>query len=69
MKMPMTFKEFATDPVKATLFLALMAIMYLYIDNKMVYKEQIRKQEKRIEVLEAKVDTLENKLLDVNRKI
>lgn len=65
----MTFKEFATDPVKATLFLALMAIMYLYIDNKMVYKEQIRKQEKRIEVLEAKVDTLENKLLDVNRKI
>ena len=66
---PITFKEFVTDPIKAVLFLCLMAIMYLYIDNKMVYKEQIEKQEKRIEMLENKVNTLENKLLDINHKL
>lgn len=64
---PVSFKEFAKDPIKAILFLCLVAIMYLYIDNKMIYKEQISKQEKRIEALEAKVDTLENKLLELNK--
>ena len=67
--LPISFKEFAKDPVKAILFLCLCAIMYLYIDNKMVYKDEIKKDEKRIEVLESKVDTLENKLLDLNRKL
>ena len=62
---PISFKEFVSDPIKAILFLCLMAIMYLYIDNKMVYKEQIKKDEKRIENLEKKVDVLENKLLEI----
>ena len=65
---PISFKEFASDPVKAILFLCLMAIMYLYIDNKMVYKEQIKKDETRIENLEKKVDVLENKLLEIKDK-
>lgn len=64
---PISFKEFAQDPMKALLFLALFAIMYLYIDNKMVYKNQIDKQAKRIEVLEKKVDDLENRLLQINK--
>jgi hypothetical protein len=63
---PITFKEFVTDPVKAILFLCLVAIMYLYIDNKMVYKDQIEKYEARVEKLEKKVETLENKLLEIN---
>lgn len=66
---PLSFKEFVTDPVKAILFLSLMAIMYLYIDNKMVYKGQIEKQEKRIEMLENKVDKLENKLVEIHEKL
>ena len=63
---PVSFKEFLKDPIKAILFLCLVAIMYLYIDNKMVYKDQIDKQAKRIELLEKKVDDLENKLLQIN---
>lgn len=63
---PVSFKEFLKDPIKAILFLCLVAIMYLYIDNKMVYKDQIDKQAKRIELLENKVDKLENKLLQIN---
>ena len=63
MTFPISFKEFVTDPIKATLFLALVAIMYLYIDNKLVYKRQIEKQEERIIMLEDKVDTLQQKII------
>jgi hypothetical protein len=63
---PITFKEFATDPVKATLFLTIIAIMYLYIDNKLVYKEQINKQESRIILLEKKVDELQEKIISLS---
>jgi len=66
---PLSFKEFVSDPVKAILFLCLMAIMYLYIDNKMVYKGQIERDEKRIEMLEKKVDVLENKLLETTKRL
>jgi hypothetical protein len=48
MPLPITIKEFFQDPIKAILFLSLSAIMYLYIDNRMVYKSQIERQEKRI---------------------
>lgn len=65
---PLSFKEFVSDPIKGILFLCLMAIMYLYIDNKMVYKNQMQKDEKRIETLEKKVDILENKLIEINNK-
>jgi outer membrane murein-binding lipoprotein Lpp len=61
---PVTFKEFSKDPVKAVLFLALMAIMYLYIDNKMTYKNQIKDLTSQVQKLENKVDTLQNKLID-----
>lgn len=62
--LPVSFKDFAKDPVKAILFLAMCAIMYLYIDNKLVYKNQIDKQEQRIEKLEGQVEILQNKLLE-----
>lgn len=67
--LPVSFKEFVTDPVKAILFMCLLVIGYLYIDNKLVYKEQIERDAIRIEKLEQKVEKLENKLLEVNTKI
>lgn len=66
MTLPITFKQFVTDPIKATLFLTLIAIMYLYIDNKLVYKEQIKKQETRIILLEKKVDELQEKIISLS---
>jgi hypothetical protein len=64
MAFPIKFKEFVKDPVKGILFLSLMAIMYLYIDNKMVYVKQIEKLEIRTERLESQIIELQNKLLD-----
>lgn len=69
MSFPISFKEFISDPIKSILFLCLLAIMYLYIDNKMVYKEQMRRDEIRISQLEEKVEKLENKLLEINTKV
>jgi hypothetical protein len=66
---PISFSEFIKDPVKAILFLALVAIIYLYVDNKMVYQTQIQKQESRIEKLELEVKLLQEKLLETTIKI
>ena len=68
MTLPITFKQFVNDPIKATLFLTIVAIMYLYIDNKLVYKEQIKKQESRIILLEKKVDDLQEKIISISIK-
>lgn len=65
MSFTVSFEQFKKDPMKAILFLALSAIVYLYIDNKMVHKEQreyfenqLNKKEMRIDELEKKVDEL-----------
>jgi len=66
--LPVSFKEFTKDPIKAILFLSVVAIMYLYIDNRLVYKNQIERQEARIEKLEGQVQTLQNMLIDVKTR-
>lgn len=66
---PISFKEFVQDPIKAILFLAVIAIMYLYVDNKMVYKEQIETQAVRIEKLEMQVGVLQDKLMNLQDKL
>jgi hypothetical protein len=61
-KPPISFKEFAKEPVKGMLFIVIIAIGYLYVDGKVNYNNQIEKQGKKIEVLETKVDLLTNQL-------
>jgi hypothetical protein len=59
---PMTFSEFAKEPVKGVLFLSLLAIGYLYVDLKINYNNQIDMQGKKIASLEAKIDALTHQL-------
>jgi len=40
------------------LFITLIAIGYLYVDQKLMYTEQIEQQGSKIEKLEAKIDAL-----------
>jgi hypothetical protein len=56
--LPVSFKDFSKEPVKAILFMAVLAIGYLYVDNKLTYSEQIEKQGIKIDKLEAKIDIL-----------
>jgi hypothetical protein len=60
--LPISFKEFAKEPVKGLMFICLIAVGYLYVDGKVNYSNQINKQGEKIEVLETKVDILTNQL-------
>jgi hypothetical protein len=62
MEMPISFKDFAKDPVKGLLFLVLIAVGYLYVDNKMNYTSQIDKCGINVEKLTKKVDLLDERL-------
>jgi hypothetical protein len=59
MKFPISFEDFIKDPIKAIMFLVLVGIVFLYIDNRMVYKEQIEAQRVRINKLEQDVEKLQ----------
>jgi hypothetical protein len=54
--LPISFSEFAKEPVKGMLFLVIIAIGYLYIDGKINYTSQIEKQGVKIDALELKID-------------
>ena len=58
MKMPISFKEFSSDPVKGLLFIVVIAIAYLYIDIRMNYSGQVNKCDEEVVVLDQKIDRL-----------
>ena len=51
--LPISFEQFSKDPVKGFLFITLIAIGYLYVDQKMQYTDQIERQGSKIEKLEV----------------
>lgn len=58
MKMPISFKEFSSDPVKGLLFIVIVAIGYLYVDIRMNYSGQVDKCDDEVVILNTKVDKL-----------
>ena len=60
--MPVSYKEFKKDPVKALLFITLSAIGYLYIDNKMNYQDQVESCQTRTVQLEERVGALNERM-------
>jgi uncharacterized protein (DUF342 family) len=61
-KSPISFKDFSKDPVKGLLFMVILAVGYLYIDNKTNYTSQIEKCEKNVSELNLKVDKLQDRV-------
>ena len=61
-KSPISFKDFAKDPVKGLLFMVILAVGYLYLDNKTNYTSQIEKCEKNVIELNIKVDKLQERV-------
>jgi hypothetical protein len=64
--LPVSFAEFSKEPVKAILFIALLAIGYLYVDNRIDKNNIIEHQGKKIEVLEQRVESLTEQLIQTN---
>ena len=56
------FKQFTKEPIKAILFILLLAVGYLYVDQKLFYNSQIEAQGAKIEKLELKIDQLTEQL-------
>ena len=60
--LPISFKEFAKNPIVGTLFLVLIAISYLSIDVRTTFKEQATSQNVRIEKVETRLDRVQESL-------
>ena len=60
--LPISFKEFAKNPIVGTLFLVLIAISYLYIDVRTTFKEQATSQNVRIDKVESRLDRVQESL-------
>ena len=56
MKLPVSFDQFQKNPVAAIAFIALVAIGYLYIDQKMMNRKVDDRCQTRVNELEVKVD-------------
>lgn len=56
MKLPVSFDQFQKNPVAAIAFIALVAIGYLYVDQKMTSETIDDRCQTRVNELEAKVD-------------
>jgi hypothetical protein len=60
--LPISFKDFAKNPIVGTLFLVLIAISYLYVDIRTTFKEQATSQNVRIEKVEDRLDRVQEAL-------
>lgn len=69
MKLPIDFKDFAKDPVKGLLFIVLLAVGYLYYDNKASYKDQMIEYKEQLGSCDSKVTTLEQKVEEKTEKL
>ncbi len=61
-KLPVSFKEFAKEPVKGLMFLCILAVGYLYVDIKMTNSSTQKTMNGKIEKLEIKVEQLTDQL-------
>lgn len=56
--LPISFEQFKKNPVAGVAFLALVGVSYLYYDVKSSYTEQLAASNKKIEMLDIKIDKL-----------
>ena len=65
----MSYKDFFKNPIVGLLFMCLMAIGYLYIDNKRTLTDQIVRLEAKVKVLEDDNKLLYNKIIEISKKV
>jgi hypothetical protein len=64
-----SFKEFVKNPIVALLFMCLMAIGYLYIDNKSTLTTQIETLQDEVVLLKKDYKELNDKFIETIQKI
>lgn len=68
-KSPIDFKDFAANPVIGVLFFCLIAIGYLYIDNKTTLTNQIEALQEEVIVLRSDYKKLNDKFIQTLQEI
>jgi hypothetical protein len=69
MKLPINFKDFAGNPVAGVLFFALIAIGYLYVDNKTTLTNQIEALQEEVIILRDDYKKLNDKFIETLKNI
>ena len=64
-----SFKEFVKNPIVALLFMSLMAVGYLYYDNKSTLTNQVETLQEEVKTLQADYKALNEKLISTLEKI
>ncbi len=69
MKSPVTLKDFAANPLAGGLFFCIIAIGYLYIDNKTTLTNQIKALQEEVIVLKNDYKKLNAKFIETLQDI
>jgi len=64
-----SFGEFVKNPIVALLFMSLMAVGYLYYDNKSTLTNQIEALQEEVKTLQSDYKALNEKLINTLEKI
>jgi uncharacterized protein YlxW (UPF0749 family) len=64
-----SFKDFVKNPIVALLFMSLMAIGYLYYDNKSTLTSQVKDLQEEVRSLQRDYKQLNDKFIDTLEKI
>lgn len=64
-----SFKDFVKNPIVALLFMCLLAIGYLYIDNKTTLLNQINSLQEEVNTLKSDYKILNEKFINILENI
>jgi hypothetical protein len=65
---PISFKDFLKNPIVGLLFMCLMAIGYLYYDNKSTLTKQIVELQQEVKMLKKDYKELNDKFIETIKK-
>lgn len=63
------FAEFLKNPVVGMLFMCIMAIGYLYYDNRTTLTNQITRLETQVELLTKENNDLKNQIIEIYKEL
>jgi hypothetical protein len=66
---PISYKDFVKNPIVGLLFICLIAIGYLYIDNRSNLTQQIKDLKTEVKSLKEDNQKLYNTIIEIQKKV
>ncbi len=66
---PISYKDFVKNPIVGLLFICLVAIGYLYIDNRSNLTQQIKDLKAEVKTLKEDNQKLYNTIIEIQNKV